>query len=156
MFLHVTHWTSLGSHSHSQDSKGTVNGWPICFRAGAQLLSNGSGRNHSLAQWRGILVQLNLKVKLRQAGYNIPRISSDQTRGLTSFVSVTLCQRFFFVLFYYFFKMSNSFHILSFKACSGLSHRHHSLAPPRCRCACGRSPSGAHCPLPPPHLPPDN
>lgn len=46
--------------------------------------SNGLGRSHNLGQEvKRHPVQVNLKVKSRQADYNVPRISSGQTRGLT-------------------------------------------------------------------------
>lgn len=59
-------------------------------------------------------MQFNLKVKLKQADDNVPRINSGQTTGLTSLLSVTLCQRLFcFILL--FFKTSYSLQILSLK-----------------------------------------
>ena len=54
-------------------------GWNTAANGSVEL-----GRNYILGQEvKRHPVQVNLKVKLRQTDYNVSRISSGQTRGLT-------------------------------------------------------------------------
>lgn len=92
-------WLTL----HMRGSEGAKMGEPSVsgMEPGCWLMGQGG-----ITGWdresRGTLVQLNLKVKTRQADYKVPRISSGQTRGLTSHFSMTLCQRLscFILLFF--------------------------------------------------------